>query len=38
LASLANCYFAIGSEVNAEHYEESFLAEDLADWEQYTFN
>lgn len=38
LASLANCYFATGSQVSAEHSEKRFLEEDLADWEQNTFN
>ncbi|MCU4677562.1 DUF4071 domain-containing protein [Catenovulum sp. 2E275] len=37
LASLSNCYLAAGNNEKAEVYELSFLAEELADWEQKTF-
>jgi len=37
LASLSNCYLAVGNNEKAEVYELRFLAEELADWEQKTF-
>lgn len=37
LASLSNCYLAVGNDKEANVYEERFLAEKLADWEQKTF-
>ena len=38
LASLSNCYLAIGNDKEANVYEEQFLAEKLADWEEKTFD
>lgn len=37
LASLSNCYLAVGNDKEANVYEERFLAEELADWEQKAF-
>ena len=37
LASLSNCYLAVGNDKEANVYKERFLAEKLADWEQKTF-
>lgn len=37
LASLSNCFLAVGNDKEANLYEERFLAEELADWEQKTF-
>ncbi len=38
LASLSNCYLAVGNDKEANVYEERFLVEELADWEQKTFD
>jgi len=37
LASLSNCYLAVGNDKEAYAYEKRFLAEELAHWEQETF-
>ncbi|QJR80745.1 hypothetical protein CA267_008120 [Alteromonas pelagimontana] len=38
LASLSNCYLAVGNDKEAKVYEERFLSEELADWEEQTFD
>jgi tetratricopeptide (TPR) repeat protein len=38
LASLSNCYYAIGNDKKAQTYEGEFLAGKLADWEKETFS